>query len=55
MCIYENYSDREIPDYGRQIACCNISRFWVMRSSDDQADWEKARADEPDVKVMTAR
>ena len=54
MCIYEEYGDRE-QDYGRQIACCNIARFWVIRSFDDQADWQKARADEPDVKVMTAK
>lgn len=52
MCIYEDYGRTE-REYGRQIACCDIRRFWVVRHYDDVADFERAEADEDDVEVIT--
>lgn len=53
MCVYERHGPNEIPDYGQKIACCNIRSFWVIRSFDDMAEWQRTKADEPDVEIMT--
>ena len=53
MCIYEKYGRSEPMDYGRQIACCNIRRFWVVRNYDDVADYERAQADQEEIEVIT--
>ena len=52
MCIYEKYGRAE-SQYGRQIACCDIRRFWVVRNYNDVADFERAQADEDEIEVIT--
>ena len=52
MCIYEKHGINEQQEYGRQIACCNIQRFWIIRRYDDMEEWQKTQADEEGVKVI---